>query len=103
MAISTYKFPESDKRWHYKIKFDVSLQLDELWVDSQTLDYLNSFRDEIFPSQGFPLSAVPQASQPAARASTNRQATRNQPKRQSKLHVDSSNKSNDTRSTAASH
>ena len=59
VAMSTYKFPESDKRWHYKIKFDVSLQLDELWVDSQTLDYLNSFRDEIFPSQGFPLSAVP--------------------------------------------
>ena len=28
-----------------------------MWVDSQTLDYLNSFRDEIFASQGFPLSA----------------------------------------------
>lgn len=52
-----YKYPKSDARWHYRIKFDVSLQLEEMWVDSQTLDYLNSFRDEIFASQGFPLSA----------------------------------------------
>ena len=49
-ATSQYKHPEADKKWNYRIKFDVSLQLDEIWIDSQTLDYLNSYRENIFVS-----------------------------------------------------
>ena len=30
-----------------------------MWVDSITLDYLNSFRENIFVSQGFPISSFP--------------------------------------------
>ena len=73
------KFPPVDPRWVYRIKFDQSLGLDEIWVDSLTLDYLNSLRENIFVSQSFPVSAMPCPQPEEVRA------TRNQPKRKSKL------------------
>lgn len=44
------KFPQSDPKWNYRIKFDSSLGLEEAWVDSQTLDFINTFRENIYVS-----------------------------------------------------
>lgn len=52
------KFPLSDPKWLFRIKFEESIDLDEMWIDSVTLDYLNSFRENIFVSQGFPITAA---------------------------------------------
>ena len=69
-TMTAYKFPMADHRWNYRIKFDVSLGLDEIWIDSQTLDYLNSYRENIFVSQGFPISTVPVQPVAVAQAET---------------------------------
>ena len=55
VPILTSKFPPSDPRLNYRIKFDGSLGLEEVWIDSQTLDYLNTFRENIFVSSAFPV------------------------------------------------
>jgi len=64
------KFPPSDTHWHYRIKFEASLGLGDIWVDSMTLDYLNSFRENIFVSQAFPTPVTiplqPQANRESA-------------------------------------
>jgi len=52
------KFPASDPNWHYRVSFEMSTGLEEMWIDSETLNYLNSFRENIFVSQGFPISRV---------------------------------------------
>ena len=39
------RFPKTDKNWLYQIKFDQSINFDDIWVDSKTLDFLNTFRD----------------------------------------------------------
>ena len=92
------KFSPVDPNWSYKIQFDASLGLEEVWVDSQTLDYLNSFRENIHSSQSF---SVPQSSLSIPiPAHTHQAATRMQPKRQNKLELN--NESVETKSTAPS-
>ena len=107
MQISS-RFPPSDPKWHYRIKFEASLGLDDLWVDSLTLDYLNSFRENIFVSQAFPISdsGAPQQDTPVVQEPKKKpkpaSATRNQPKRKSKECTGAAASCNDTKSTAAS-
>lgn len=47
------KFPPADPQWLYKVRFDPSVCLESTLVDAQTLDYLNSFRENIFVNQDF--------------------------------------------------
>ena len=79
------KFPIADPRWNYKIKFDSSLGLEEVWIDSQTLDFLNSYRENIYVSQNFPLMTDTAPSLPLTVPSQPSEATRTQPKRHSKV------------------
>lgn len=60
------KFKPTDSAWNYRLKFDSSLGLEEAWVDSQTLDFINSFRENIFVSQNFPITASLEPAKPAA-------------------------------------
>ena len=85
-------------QWSYKIKFDPSVGIEDIWVDCQTLEYLNSLRENIFVSQSFSVAPVPLpkesqentasargTSQSKTTVQTAAAATRSQPKRQSKL------------------
>ena len=89
-------FQKSDEKWNYLLEFDPSSNIGEIWVDSATLDYLNSLRDNIFSSsskydavtlkqqnkklQGTSLRVLPPWQTPAA-------AVRRQPPRQGRQEV----------------
>ena len=45
MKLQMNRFPKTDRNWLYQIKFDQSINFDDIWVDSKTLDFLNTFRD----------------------------------------------------------
>ena len=96
----------ADPKWNYKIKFDSSLGLDEIWIDSQTLDFLNSFRENIYVSQNFPIMtdiAAPPIPIPTTTPALPSTATRTQPKRHSKVQLGTTTTtaSVETKSTAA--
>ena len=39
---------KTDEKFSYLLQFDQSINLDDIWVNSKTLDFLNNYRDNIF-------------------------------------------------------
>ena len=81
------QFPATNDKNMYRLQFDQSINLEDIWVDNKTLDYMNKFRDNIFVSSNFMQvenkPAIPQPKLEVTRmqpARTSRASTETSPK-----------------------
>ena len=69
------QFPKTSDKNLYKLQFDQSINMQDIWVDSKTLDYMNKYGDNIFVSSNF----MQVEDKPQAESQPKPQATRTQP------------------------
>ena len=81
--------PVNEKNF-YRLQFDPSINLEDIWVDAKTLDYMNKYRDNIFVSSNF---MQVEKTQPKL------EVTRMQPSRSSRA-TDTSPKANSKQNSA---
>ena len=55
--MNSTKLASEHSQWSYKIKFDASVGIEDIWVDKLTLEYLNSLRENIYASQNYSVAA----------------------------------------------